>query len=542
MLQDASKVLFEGPEARYFRNAVIPGENVQPFRHCNNLKEFLQKVYEIKSMRTMGFGLPKNKVDWYLYGTSEEKYPHSEYVPWRLSEEENMSLSCLGQAEVRERITNRGQPITKYVSKRQHFGLFASDTTLGLLLGSKWKRKVQNRGLTTSAELFSDIISIRSSVKYSIFLYFSGQLPLLYTQRKIAALLLCGSGNNLKKTERICLEKIAWLLDEKRFKTQETFLDKKLNIKKGSKLIVNITDHGGLSAEIISPGAWARSECNIIGHIIDTFGSKAILNLCLGDIPLNNNCKQNFGIHALYLSNGGKLPRSRLESSITFRDMNDWSSPQAPEYPFPRNLTMNLCSKTFYLQSKSTREKYSNVSLKYLDNVRRENRNRVLKISNEDFLNDSKSAIKLALKLKNSRALKTPESIKKYPVEFARLQSPFAYSFGYNPSSSNEDTEEYNLRVNPSDSPKLYCPVKVPKLSAIENELTCLDVRTHVITENNDNVALTQPNIIGKYVTERGKRDPYYIGFNVGQDLKEKISHGESVGSWRTVYQQWQQR
>merc|ERR1712100_348221 len=102
LAQDADKIPFEGPEARYFRNALIAEDDIQPFRHCNTVGDFIRKFDEISKIREMGFGLPVNKMEWFLYAPSSELYPHAEYVPWRMQEEQTMGLHCIGRGTVVE--------------------------------------------------------------------------------------------------------------------------------------------------------------------------------------------------------------------------------------------------------------------------------------------------------------------------------------------------------------------------------------------------------------------------------------------------------
>jgi len=52
--------------------------------------------------RGMGFGLPANKIDWFLYAPSNELHPHAEYIPWRMQEEQSMDLSCIGRGIIKK--------------------------------------------------------------------------------------------------------------------------------------------------------------------------------------------------------------------------------------------------------------------------------------------------------------------------------------------------------------------------------------------------------------------------------------------------------
>merc|ERR1712224_254686 len=91
VLRDASKVPFEGSEARYFRNVVVAEDSTQPFNHCVTLADFINKVDEIAQKRNMGLGQCKENTDWFLYAPSDELYPHAELIPWRMQEEQTMS-------------------------------------------------------------------------------------------------------------------------------------------------------------------------------------------------------------------------------------------------------------------------------------------------------------------------------------------------------------------------------------------------------------------------------------------------------------------
>merc|ERR1712187_664300 len=77
ILLDSINIPFEGPEARYFKNVVISDDNAQPFRHCKTMRNFLQKINEIKTIRKIGYGITVDKMNWFLYALSNKLYKYN---------------------------------------------------------------------------------------------------------------------------------------------------------------------------------------------------------------------------------------------------------------------------------------------------------------------------------------------------------------------------------------------------------------------------------------------------------------------------------
>jgi hypothetical protein len=518
---DSKTFFFEGPEAYYIRNAFMTENYVQPFRHCKTVQDFLEKVETIAKTQTMGLGLPKNRLDWYLYRASEELFPHSEFIPWRMTEEQNMSLFCLGKTTLCENKLSYDRFVPVLKTAKLNLGIFAHDRSLAMKLRRKWRGTSYNRSLTSCSEIFSDIMCVGSESGISTFAYIRKDFPLLEISQKYTTLLLCGSGNNLKAPERKSIEKIAWLFDEKRFRKDENFLTNSYELKRGSKIILACTDLGGISVEILSPGSWSSSRCYDLGHVDDFISSKALLNLLFGDISLDAKCKQKVGSQSLYLSNDCQFAQSRLEACIPFRDANDWLNPKAPHYPLPKPVKVRLHPNVFYLSSKQTKPGGQRTSLRYLAALKYENRCRGINLIKDEtietkkkILNDKivSSTLTFAIKIKRNKRLKTSAPMRKYPLEFAVFQSPYMHYSEPTETSRRYRYDGYEARITPSHLTELYGCKKRPTALSHEEEVTCLDIPNRVILETYDKSTLCQMTMTAAHVSERVKKDPYYQG------------------------------
>jgi hypothetical protein len=361
-------------------------------------------------------------------------------------------------------------------------------------------------------------------------------------------LLYSATEKALGTRERNCLDEVIKWFDEDRFSDEE-FLTQDKKVKQGTKVIFSTTDTGGLSAEVISPGPWSLATCYTLGCIDNSDVSEAMFRIFLGRTPLSEECKLQVGENALYLATGGKLPRSRLENSIAFRHMNDWKRPGAPDYPEPEGLHIELTPDMFYLNGESPSNIDQPVSIKLLSDMKRENRRRVDRAISKSFSTASCNGTSLSgqvqfqVKFDTTLIEEIPRSIQKYSVEFMDIQSPYKY---YNEPTSlacENGYEGYESRVVPIEFDEIYCPLEIPTLDQVEDELTCLEMPKNVDENPQGKMAL-----ILNYVQERSKKDPYYQGiFNVGDNEKLDVceppsNKGEKLldSRWEITFLQWQ--
>jgi len=176
-----------GPEARYFKNAVVIEDSSRPFYSCKTLGSFLRKVEQICKMREMGYGIPRNKAEWFLYAPSSDLYPHEECIHWRMQEEQTMNLFCIGNGKIEDNIR---LGLLKLIKKDPiiTFGIFAADTRLGKRLRSKWAKRDFPENITLTDEIYDEIIDARMDAEISIFIYINKNLKPTDFQKHILSL------------------------------------------------------------------------------------------------------------------------------------------------------------------------------------------------------------------------------------------------------------------------------------------------------------------------------------------------------------------
>lgn len=532
MIEAANNIPFEGPEARYFRNVVTAEDDDQPFRHCKTVGDFLCKVHEMKNLRRMAYGLPKEKTDWFLYSPTEDLYKNAEYVPWRTQEEQTFGLLCLGKGEVRDRNPLLDWNLWTRKDTEIGFGVFGIDSVMGNKLQAKWGKTNMHDETLTSSEFYDDIIRTRSDTELSVFVYLNHEPRIIELKKKYGSLLLSAVDTHASKTERDALEKVITWFDKRMLK--ENFLTEDMRLKRGTKIILSTTDEGGLIAEMISPGPWSSASCCIVGCTDDAKASRTVLRALLGEKPLSMQCKTKVGQHALYLSKGGRLPRSRLEACIPFRDLNDWRRPEAAPYPMPEELLLENTTKLFGLKEKTGNDATS-VSLKLLSRVKMENRRRlnyVLKRATKKE-EHKKIPLILGLKLCTMPKAKIPKETRRYPVEYPDLQSPYARCNDATAATIRNGYRGYQVNIVGSED--AFNPLEVPTLDPTEEELTAIELPEHVHSEGFSDFASDDAALVHLYSKKRSRKDPYYKGILVPGTLARLDAWGPPRNSDETM-------
>merc|ERR1711959_476522 len=217
------------------------------------------------------------------------------------------------------------------------------------------------------------------------------------------------------------------------------------------------------------------------------------MRIILGREPVDEYCRQEVGKNALYLSEGGSLPRSRLEASIPFRDMNDWKRPGTPPYPYPKKSYIKLANDTLCLLDKPPSIEEYPLTLEGLSKIKRDNRRRMenclkKKISELNLNETGKkhfsqtNDFNIEVKLRNLAKGKIPNSIRRYPVEFPDLQSPYKFFNEPTNAALNNGYEGYEARIRDDEHDALNCPLSIPSLEPCEDELIGLEFPIHIYT------------------------------------------------------------
>jgi hypothetical protein len=249
----------------------------------------------------MGYGHSKGKLDWFIYAFTEEIYSNAEYISWRFQEEQILGLICIGEG------TTCGESWKNWTQNKSElaFGVFVNDILLGGNLHPWFKNSIKAyrkkvRGLSESEQLQNNIISLRSAVELSLFVYISRNTKLFKLQIKYGFLILSTNRNEIKGEKRKVLENSIRLY--KNTITHEAFRTEKYRISRGTKIILSTTSKEGLTSEIISPGPWSRSICYVLGEIKQSNVSKMMFETVLGREPISQKCKQQIEKNALYLA------------------------------------------------------------------------------------------------------------------------------------------------------------------------------------------------------------------------------------------------
>merc|ERR1712113_360188 len=494
---DAEKIPFEGPEARFFKNVIISDDNSQPFRHCKTMRDFLQKVNEIKIMRKIGYGITADKMDWFLYAPSNELYKNVECIPWRMQEEQTMRLMCLGKGDVKCELNQ-----TEIV-----LGIFGSDIKIAKELKSNWKKYKLSDQKEHEAKLYNDIIQAKIVSELSVFFYITRDIRVNEMQRKYGPQYLATAGNTMTINERILLEKVVRSWDFGGL-VKHDIPNKKLDMKKGTKFISRTTDTGGLNTKMIMPGPWSSASCHLLGHMDHSDSSNAMIKMLLGDNPLSKACKRQIKDIALYLAKGGDLPKSQLESSIPFRDMNDWQRPGAPIYPKPEEIMVRRNSDMFHFLCKHSIFEKKYASIKLLSKQKQSHRKNIrlakkiaIKQRNNNYTTTYEN-IKLTVKL-STLPPKIPHFIRRYPIEIADFRSPYKSTHENLKLNCGNRYSGYVGRVARSMKGNINFAFEIPTLNCVEDDVTCIDT----LTNKPDLTSL-----ISRYVEKRTYDDPHYKG------------------------------
>merc|ERR1712050_406077 len=256
-----------------------------------------------------------------------------------------------------------------------------------------------------------------------------GDIRVNEMQRKYGPQYLATTGNTMKINERILLEKVVRSWDPSGL-VKYDIPNKNLDVKKGTKFICRTTDTGGLNTKMILPGPWSSAPCHLLGHMDHPDSSNAMIKMILGDNPLSKECKQHTKNVTLYLAKGGELPKSQLESSIPFRNMNDWQRPGAPIYPKPEEIMVRQSSDMFRFLCKRLIFEKKYASIKLLSKQKQSHRKNIrlakkiaIKQKNNNYTTTYEN-IKLTVKL-STLPPKTPHFIRRYPIEIADFRSPY---------------------------------------------------------------------------------------------------------------------
>jgi hypothetical protein len=529
-------------------------DNTSPFRYCKSMGDFIKKVDEIRRHRDMGLGLTRDNVDWFLFASPEELYPHAETVPWSWQDEQTMDLICIGKGCVKK---NYHIFDKRHTEGKLYYGLYSNPERLGKILQSKWKHRLPfsyypnnaiNTTITSSDEFYNDIIDSRADTEMSVFIYVNQELELDHICKKSRTFL------NVHKHITHCAEEtsisdyIQWLRDA-RFTGKEEFLTTDSLLKRGTKIIFSITERGGVTAKIISPGSWSRATCYRLGYTDNCKVSEGLIRTILGQEPLDMACKQHVGKNALYLAKGGSLPRSRLEASLAFRHMNDWMRPGTPPYPYPKESHNHFAKDMLCLLSEPPSFEERPCSLNILSTIKRDNRRRLENLLKSNLLDsDTLRPIeheKTELKLRKLPKGKIPSNIKRYPVEYADLQSPYKFFNQPTVASLKNGYQGYEARVKPAGQETVYRPTEIPCLEPVEDELTCLEIPTHIVAHQKQ-YPVEQAALLYRYLTNK-KGDSYYKGIFYRGDLEKTDVWGSpNKGDplmdkeFEEAYQTWQ--
>jgi len=525
-LEEADSIPFEGPEARYFRSSVIEDDGSQPYRKCKTIGDFIRKTSENIRVREMGYGHSKGKLDWFIYAPTEEIYSNAEYIPWRVQEEQTLGLTCIGEG------TTCGEGWKNWTQNKSElaFGVFVNDILLGNNLHPWFKNSIKAyrkkvRGLSKSEQLQNNIISLRSAVELSLFVYISRDTKLSKLQTKYGSLILSTNRNEIKGEERKVLEQSIRLYTITTI--DEIFSTEKYRINRGTKIILSTTSKEELISEIISSGPWSRSICYDLGEIKQSKVSKMMFETVLGREPISQECKQQIEKNALYLAQGGNIPKSRIESSIPFRHMNDWKHPGASSYPEKEEVKDVLLSKVFQIKNGKYSKQIQYVSINFLLKLKRENRKRI-EIALALVINKNQLEYNLThLKIRLDKMPKghTPKSICRYPVELTDFQTP--YKFYNNPINIDKlnGYDGYQARVNSLNNVFPNIPLEIPTLDCVEDQLTCVELPINK-TETSENQTL----LIQRYVEEKKKWESNFKGILLA-------GYGEEPDVWNCPQQ-----
>jgi len=383
----------------------------------------------------------------------------------------------------------------------------------------------------------------------TVFIYVNNQFKLNELQTRYGSLISSAVNKTIGPIERKSLVEVISWFDETRF-SKEEFLTEDMSVKQGTKVIFSTTNSGGLSAEVISPGPWSLAACYTLGHTTNPIASEIMFDIILGKKAICMECKKQIWENALYLAKGGGLPRSRLESSIHYRDMNDWQRPGAPNYPEPEGSLFELTYNMFSLKREIPSLKDQPISIKLLSEVKRENRRRVDRAiakkvtSTINRCKSSECEIQFEVELDHLPDGDIPRSIRRFPVEFMDLQSPYEYYNEPTKLAVENDYDGYESSVEPVKIDEIYCPIKIPTLDPVEDELTCLELPTDDVDNIEGKMAL-----ISNFVDERSKKDQYYKGIFVTGDQEKLDVHGPPSNKceklldseWGKAYLRWQQ-
>jgi hypothetical protein len=359
----------------------------------------------------------------------------------------------------------------------------------------------------------------------SVFVYFNQALELSHIHKKTRFFPFIEDQKTYHDGEESINSYVKWL-NGIRFTGKEEFLSTDFRFKEGTKLIFSTTEKGGITAEVISPGPWARATCFTLGHTDDPNVSEGLMRTILGREPLDEKCKREVGKNALYLAGGGSYPRSRFEASLPFRTMNDWKRPGTPPYPYPVKLHTELANDALCLFRKPPSYEERHISMEALSDIKRDNRRRVENSLNIKLLNIDESKhtcplehIEFEVKLRKLPGGKIPCSIKRYPVEFADLQSP--YKFFNEPSNIAivNGFQGYEARLTETTHDNVYRPFKIPSLEPNEDSLASFDIPTCIIA-NQKKHRIEKVALLYRFLEEK-KNDLSYKGIFYNGDLEK---------------------
>merc|ERR1712217_270092 len=210
----------------------------------------------------------------------------------------------------------------------------------------------------------------------------------------------------------------------------------------------------------------------------------------------------------LYLAKGGELPKSQLESSIPFRDMNDWQRPGAPIYPKPEEIMVRRNSDMFHFLCKHSIFEKKYASIKLLSKQKQSHRKNIRlakKITIKQRNNNHTTTyenIKLTVKL-STLPPKIPHFIRRYPIEIADLRSPHKSTHENLKSNCENRYLGYVGRVAKSMKGNINFAFEIPTLGCVEDDITRIDT----LTNKPDLTSL-----ISRYVEKRTYDDPHSKG------------------------------
>merc|ERR1711904_311486 len=203
----------------------------------------------------------------------------------------------------------------------------------------------------------------------------------------------------------------------------------------------------------------------------------------------------------------------------------------------------------FYFQKLSIPITENIILVKLLSELKQDNRRRV----NFAFYEDDKQNENSSKTLLNKRYLEVkldkmprgtiPSSIRRYPVEFTDLQSPYKYFKEPSIASLEYGYEGLEARVTRSVFDEIYKPLELPTLNSAEDQLTCFK-----IPQRDTSCCHKDRNsLIQDYVNERSQNDPYFNGIfttkNNNDSYMIKHSNYKDVSSldpnWNESYKLW---